>query len=32
MSKNAEIVQSYFNAVAKGDFDTVSRPEKTLQI
>lgn len=24
MSKNVEIVQSYFNAVAKGDFDTVS--------
>jgi len=23
MSKNVEIVQSYFNAVAKGDFDTV---------
>lgn len=25
MSKNIEIVQSYFDAVAKGDFDTVGR-------
>lgn len=24
MSKNIEIVQSYFNAIAKGDFDTVA--------
>lgn len=25
MSKNIEIVQSYFNAVAKGDFETVGK-------
>ncbi|MDW9379530.1 nuclear transport factor 2 family protein [Chryseobacterium sp. JV558] len=25
MSKNIEIVQSYFNAVARGDFETVDR-------